>query len=124
MKLYHKDIYLPAEVRDAVLAQFPLKLHYSRHALRAALDDALGTIPAKDLPAAIDGVDWLSCAFEVETQDNGVVRKIAFRRPTGIHDLIIVVLCDGLCDGLVKTVWQNRSADGHISLDKSKYEKA
>ena len=111
-KLYHKDLGFPSKMR------FPkgmVTLEYSRHALKAALDDRYGRF---SLPRSIN-ID--SCeVIEAETV-NGALNKLVVRFSIDNERDICIVFMPRT--KLVKTVWINVKGDTHKTLDKSKYIK-
>jgi hypothetical protein len=110
--LYHKDVYAPA-----VLFRSPgvLRVRYSYHAQEAARDDRYGDLsryltPYRDFDDAE--------IVEVELDRDGQIAKRLAR--FNITDELVLVMAVN-ADGYVKTVWCNRYADRHATLDRRKY---
>lgn len=107
-QLFHKDIGIPAHVAGP---RAGLRLNYSSHAKRAALDDGITRAPAV-LPATVT-------VIEVEVVA-GRVTKWVVRFPDANapgKDLVMAVQPDGL----VRTVWHNSSTDTHKTLKRWLY---
>jgi hypothetical protein len=107
-QLFHKDIGIPTGVSGPPAG---LRLTYSSHAKRAALDDRLTRVPAT-LPA-------IFTVIEVEVVNKRptkwVVRIPA--APNEQRDLILVVQPDGF----VRTIWTNDKNDTHKTLKRWLY---
>lgn len=113
MPLYHKAIGFPAKISFSPL--FGLK--YGYHALDAAKNDRYGEI--NNLPKHF--IPRVSEIIEIETDTTGDLIKLVSRQyHDAIHDLILVI---SVKDKFVRTVWQNKRADKHTTLDKTKYNK-
>lgn len=114
--LFHRDVYLPPCVR---LPAAPVALAVSAHAAAAAHADRYGDLSAY-LPAAVVPAEWTP--VEVETDARLAPTKVLYRRTVKAGlDLCLVVLLTAPGSGLVKTVWANRTADAHRTLDRSRY---
>lgn len=108
-------------------------LEYGQHARRAALDDRYGQLTSVPLHHKFTRAE----VFEVEVEQGRIV-KFAARLSTGFSiecdsktvqswgnafDLILVCVPSLREPGnlFVKTLWLNERADGHRTLDCSKY---
>jgi hypothetical protein len=108
---YHKDVFMPARLRDA-LAGRRLLLRSSRHAAKAALDDNL----------FLPGFVTITPENLVEVYVDGEITKVLLRdsfRPGA--DLCIVV---AIATGVIITCWGNHPNDRHRTLDRSRYRKS
>ena len=108
--LYHRDIGIPATLARPMAG---LTLCYSGHALAEAAKDGL---PRGYLPAAVPAVFDL---IEVEALGGQAVKwviRFGLADFSG-WDIVLAVQYDGL----VRTVWFNRSDDTHRTLDRSRY---
>ncbi len=119
--LYHKDVFLPRKIRNAVPSKV-VKPTYTQHAIRAANTDRYGKLP---LPDAID----LSKAtlIEVEKYNAGIVKIVVRVNISEKIDLCLAIIPANVIDGgncwMVKTVWANETGDCHNTLDSSRYVK-
>lgn len=113
MKLYHADIRLP---EGFVLPARTIKLEWTRHALRALTTDRYGLIPK------FDHVDLTTKSVVEVGLEGRLVRKVVIRGDLdGVHDIVYVLIPQGLNPWVVKTVWINERNDSHKTLDRSKY---
>ena len=108
--LYHRDVGIPANLARPVAG---LTLSYTGHALAAAAQDGLprGYLPAT-LPSVFDTI-------ELEALGGQAVKWVV-RFPLEDFsgwDIVLAVRFDGV----VRTVWFNRSDDLHATLDRSRY---
>lgn len=94
-------------------AQLPLR--YSAHALREAINDRYGVLPACAFPQTFQGAVW--SLVEAETF-NGILSKFVVRRVVDARRSLVLVI---QVDGTVKTLWTNLNTDTHSTLDKSKF---
>jgi len=117
-RVYHRDIYLPADLVAAVQCHDFAMLRYGKHARFAALDDC---VPPRELPRSLLLADW--ALIQVETTA-GRASGILVRRPMQCDPRLHLVLAIGVPDMLVRTVWVNRADDNHRSLDRKKYVQA
>lgn len=121
IKLYHTEIFVPAELRaNAEVVQFA-KLLWSRHAQLELINDKYSMIPRAQIPARFRGELWQLVELEVT---DGVATKYVFRRPVDENRSLVVVLRpdERLEDAaVVVTCWTNLNTDTHKSLDRSKY---
>lgn len=114
--LYHKDVYIPEDIKYKLNALSPVQLIYSRHAILAAQDD-------KYLSQGIKLVKEITFTYknviELELTAAGIVKLVV--RLSYNKDLdITYVIGKG---GLVRTVWLNLKTDLHKTLDHTKYTK-
>ena len=110
-ELYHVELGFPS---DVVLMSGILDLTYSKHAIRASYDDRYGMMT---LPDVLD--IKFAKIIEIEVENSKVVKSVYRSKYDKVLDIIIVVNYDGL----VRTVWFNKSSDRHQTLDVSKYTK-
>ena len=118
MKMYHRDVFIPANVRE----DFPLgvqSLIYTNHAKRASDTDRYGKLPILRSIRI-----FASDIIEAGTDDYGRLVHILVR--TSLNRNLDICLAIKLEDNLfiVKTVWFNEQNDSHATLDTSKYERA
>ena len=118
IRLYHKDIYMPAEIIGHVWKLNMNQIEVSRHAHFKAQDRNI-VISYSDL-LYFEG----NQVVEAELSD-GVVTKIVVRKSYGLsHDICYVLRWDMQKSRLILiTVWLNAKLDDHSTLDASKYEK-
>jgi hypothetical protein len=114
--LYHMKLGLPP-------VQLPARMYlqYSRHALRAANEETLGTVRLGRYLETSEAQ-----LVELETGWDRVAVKAVFRVSNdSLTDLIIVVNLQPENSGmyLVRTVWLNGKNDNHATLDTSRYQK-
>lgn len=110
-QLYHRAVYAPVP-----LFRSPgvMRVRYTRHARQAALDDRYGDLT----PFLRHYVDFdVAEIVEVELTD-GVISKRVIRLPLP-GGFVLVMVVSGI--GRVITVWANRAADRHHSLERSKF---
>jgi hypothetical protein len=106
-QLFHKDIGIPATLAGP---RPGLRLNYSNHAKRAALDDGLKSVPAS-LPAQFT-------VIEVESLRGQPLKWVVrMERENTTRDLVLVVQPDGF----VRTVWTNERNDAHKTLKRHLY---
>jgi hypothetical protein len=116
---------MPQRLKDQVAA-FWLDLTWTKHALREALHDKHGVLPASAYPRKFIGrllecssVDWE--LVEVELTDR-LLTKFVVRRPIdAVRSLVLVIRPTGLSNGTVVTCWTNLNTDRHATLDRSKF---
>jgi hypothetical protein len=110
--LYHKEVYLPVDLRAPIHEG---RLRYTPHAQREAQADRYGELrlPSELRPEQAQLV-------EVETRADGRVVKQLWRVEFDSRRDLVLAVTEG---GVVKTVWANLRSDGHRSLDKSRYVK-
>lgn len=116
IKLYHRDVFFPEGVLSSYV-DYQWNLAYTRHALREAVQDKLGTLT--HAPRSVRFID--DEVIEIETT-NGAVTKLVIRTQyDDRRDLILVLrnMQDGAAT--VITLWTNAVDDNHNTLDKSKY---
>lgn len=113
MTLYHVDKRLPDGFRW--VPSGTRMLAWSRHADNARHDDQYGIIP-KTRSLDLTGTRII----EVETDDDGKVCKVVFRKYFA-KGLDVVYVCIPGRVWFVKTVWFNRSNDNHKTLKLSRY---
>lgn len=107
---------IPTEL-VARIARANLPLKYTPHALREAIRDRYGVLPAAWFPQSFQGSSGGWDIVEAETL-NGILSKFVVRRVVdGTRSLVLVILVDGT----VKTLWTNLNTDKHTTLDKSKF---
>lgn len=116
-KLYHKDIYMPAEIdralTNAANRGATIELKYSGHAINASKNDRYGKI---NLPKTLNTAE--ATFVEVELTGRAITKVVYRVRHDSRNDLVIVVMIQ---TGLVKTVWLNSRTDKHSSLKTWKY---
>jgi len=113
-KLYHKDVFMPEEVR-AIVRRSRLALKWSRHARAAFLNDRYGLHALGRPPVELD---CSGCELVEAEVDAGRLVKMVLRHSfSASMDLVLVVHPDGF----VRTVWGNEKRDVHRSLDRARY---
>lgn len=113
MALYHSEVYMPTHLANPCHRG---RLRYTKHALRAALDDRYGAIvlPTRFVPEA-------AVLIETETDNCDQVQKQVWRiQLDEKRDLILVIMPTGW----VKTVWSNLRTDHHNTLNRQRYVSA
>lgn len=120
---YHASIGFPVLVADAIHSLGDLQLSYTKHAMRACVEDRYG--PLTHPPFLVR--PSLNEIFEVETRNGVLVKLVVRQRYNELLDIILAIDIDPLCVargfGLVKTVWANHVNDNHKTLDASQYDK-
>lgn len=113
--LYHKQLGLPSSIGEIVGKTY--YCHFTKHALRACLNDRYGTIvPPRAFTVELDSI------VEIETGEHGI-EKVVVRLPyKGGFDLVIAFIPDDHF-AEVKTCWLNAKSDAHETLDETKYFK-
>jgi len=102
-QLFHREVGIPEALHSAL--PYPC-LRYSQHALDAARDDYLTSLP-RALPEKFDVVE-IECL-------NGIPNKWTLCITQAYFDLFLIVLRDGF----VKTVWTwDRNEHKPIQLDR------
>lgn len=109
-RLYHRDIGIPSSLPQPAPGT---RLGYTNHAIAAAAQDGL---PRGYLPATLPTVFDL---IEVEALGDRPVKWVV-RFPLSDFNGWNIVLAVSW-DGVVRTVWFNRSDDTHKTLDHSRY---
>jgi hypothetical protein len=94
-----------------------ISLTYSNHAIEAARDDRYG--PVAQLPSCLEF--HRADLIELEVVNGKPVKGVFRQSLDDVRDLVIVIL---FARNLVKTVWINQRNDRHLTLDRSKYNKA
>ena len=107
--VYHCDVWMPHELRQATLGLRPVPLIHSGHARRAAADDGVR------LPNVLQLSSWK--LVEVEVRGGCAVKLVVRKRYDAARDLVLVVLANGV----VKTTWMNQRSDNHRTLNRSAY---
>lgn len=103
----------------AKLGNSKLPLTYTRHALRAAMDDRYGALPPSAFPTRFEWAgNWT--IVECEADDRGALVKFVVRREVDVTRSLVLVILAG---GTVKTLWVNRNSDMPASLDSSKFSR-
>jgi len=128
-KTYNVDAFgLPewAVSQIAALGVQQMPLNYSGHAMREAINDRYGILPAAAFPKVFKWADNWSIV-EVETASTThrprILTKFVVRRAVDANrSLVLVIARDGV-DWNVKTLWTNLNNDQHATLDKSKFAK-
>lgn len=119
MKLYHSDLFIPAELRAQAHSAHFKKLVWSRHAQLELVRDPYGIVCTSEIPHKFDAHYWTLVELEVV---NGKITKYVYRRPVdSIRSLVIVLRPGAEGEATVTTCWTNRNDDKHATLDKSKY---
>ena len=119
MALYHKDIFLPASLREAVPNK-AMRVVYSQHAIAQA--DVKYGIDRDLLPSVLNPAQ--STLVEVEVDGQGKPFKFVIRTYLDkSHDLCMPVLVKGN-SLFVKTVWLNDRNDRHSTLKTHLYAKS
>jgi hypothetical protein len=97
-------------------------LIWSRHAQLEILNDQYGILPPHEYVRNFVGCNWE--VVEVETNEYGRVIKAVVRREVDSRrSLVLVIVPDGIDEGLVKTCWTNLNTDNHNTLNKYVYAK-
>lgn len=105
---------IPAQLLKSIVG-LPVKLSYSKHALRAALNDRNGRVASA--PSSI--VFTPGNVVEVEAEPSATSPcKVVVRLPQDSRtDLVLVIIPEfGVLCGFVKTLWLNRKSDNHSTL--------
>lgn len=118
--LFHRELGLPFEALDCVnkLTGREWVPQYTKHALRACLDDRYGLIkPGARLRFTKQEIVELELTA-------GEVTKIVVRQKLDERRDIIYVLLSPQCGAMtVKTVWSNLRTDHHTTLKESLYQR-
>lgn len=110
--LYHPEIFMP-EWFTAPTERVTLK--WSKHALRAGMNDRYGVIPVfKSIPLSKFKVVEIAAA-------DGVCTKIVVRGRYDDERDVVFVLIPGTHHHFVKTVWFNKRTDKHKTLKRERY---
>jgi len=118
-KTYNAAIGIPQSLLNELRTTPTFKLTYSKHALRAALDDKNGFLHPDAFPREFD-ISW-GRVIEVTVDEDNYIEKIVVRRLIDeARDLVLVILP---ATGVVKTLWINFISDTHKTLDITKYAK-
>lgn len=113
--LFHRDIFIPAGVKNCLpIGRYNLLA--SNHAKQAATNDRYGSITIPEV-ITINVAD----IFEVEVIGNRVTKFVVRTSYNAKHDICVVIVPVTPYEGRVKTVWLNSKSDNHKTLDKNKY---
>lgn len=121
MSLYHRDIYwegwFDKSAEKLVKSNFILSQHLIEHLNNA---DDKHKIDVGELYSIINSLRHTKKLepFEVEVEDNKVVKCVVRTRYDDDKDICIVFRY-----GIIVTAYLNNINDNHITLDYSKYEK-
>lgn len=121
--LYNAGAYgIPVDAIEKVQNWTFKRLIWSSHAQREILNDRYGILPPHEYVRSFVGCNWT--VIEVETNEFGRVIKAVVRREVDERrSLVLVVIPDGIDEGLVKTMWLQLNSDDHNTLNKSAYAK-
>jgi hypothetical protein len=121
---------MPQCLKDEV-ADLRLDLTWTKHALREALHDKHGVLPASAYPRRFHGGNapahncgssvgpWELVEAELTARR---LTKFVVRRPIdAVRSLVLVIRPTALFSGNVVTCWTNLNTDRHATLDRSKF---
>lgn len=109
--LYHRDVYLPPVRLPAII-----NLDYGYHSLERAL--VKYNISASQLPSSLENPQDSIIEMEMEV---GLLEKIVCRIPFDNDRDLVLAIQPGRPNWFVRTVWLNRRADKHSTLNTSRY---
>lgn len=126
-ELYHKDVYMPENfISQAKIHQRSIKKICFSYHLRQHISNP-------DLKHKISQDKLISCIknlvlnpikpFEIEVQENNLIKYVVRLPYNDYQDVSIVILCRNMHNDypLIKTAWLNHKFDNHYTLNKNKY---